>query len=807
MANQLILLGPATKQQLANRALIPPGLTIQNGNLYVEKQGGLQGWIDQNANTIEHVAASVADAVTGGLATKALNLSQAVSLNQGSVSGAINSLAGNIATDLGAPPSVVIPGLIGLNDLEHGNYSGAIGAATVGIANATGLTGSTVENVFGAALNAVATATGISDDSTAGVISSIDKLLGASFEPLNKVAEEFASQAGISKKAVEATIEGNTKIAREIFAPAMSSSIQDPLTKINATIDAYSRPPKDALSDPKLISLTDPQDAQSVIDNIISILGKYSNETSMIGSLISTLWDCLKIITIVPATFESSKDEVRQAIMSQRPATRLDVASAITANIKGIIEDEDLYNELLAYGISRDRTDTLKELASQLLAPNDAIKAMQLGVLSSEQVDSELQKQGYNESHIQALKELASFLPNANDALSYFYRGLIDEKTLEFILTANGYSMDDIKLSKDGALSPVSPGGYANVYDRITSRDKGFFPTSFPMPAPQALKDVYRQNRLSVDQADIDFLAHWKDLPPSQWIEAHFRGFIDDDQMRLALSAQSIPAEAIDLLVKLQRPQLSIRYVTELLQTGGLSKEQAMAYLSSQGYDQVTIELILKYIDARIYGKLAETTDSLLQLSIGQAGEMFNDYLIDRNTYKQILIEHKYTEEAAEMLTRLMETKLQLANRKELAADIVGEFKLGNYDLMTATSKLHDLGFTQGQVDKYESQMIRAKALNSKLPSEGQLTQLLKKGKINEGLFIKQMESLGYSTLWAALIYELESGKTVTDESIQNTITETTGIYPTGGNAPKANSKFVAIQEGTPKDQPPVVSQ
>jgi hypothetical protein len=579
----------------------------------------------------------------------------------------------------------------------------------------------------------------------------------------------------------------------------MATSIQDPLTKINSTMDAYTKPPSTQLTDPKEINLYTNMGRPQISKDVQDLITNAQKEGGLIPALIAAGWNIAKIVSVAPIFLKGALEEAEQYVNTAAQGLRLDANSATNAYMKGIISKDDWYKEMLSHGISNQRSDTLLELLTPFLAASDAIKAWQLGVITEDMLNTELTKQGYETSHIQTLKEIAAYTPNASDALSFYYRGLIDETALEEILKANGYATQDIKIAKDSSLSPISPQGYVNVDDRIRARDKGFMPVTYIQNATDTIREVYKQNRLDPKQADIDFLAHWKDLPPNDWITAYFRGFINEEQMRLALDAQSIPQEAVDLLLQLQRPQLSIRYLTELLQTGGLTEKETTDYLRTQGYDDSTIALILKYIDARIYGRIAQTHDSMLQLSIGQLEQMYNDGVIDSDQYKEGLIHHAYTPEAADLLVHLKTTQIELSHRKEVATDIIDEFKLGFIDMDKAVSMLYDKGFSDGEVNKYQSQMTRAKMANSKLPSEAQLASLFKKGLISEGLYLKQLQALGYSTLWSALIYEETTGKVISDAATQTTIREVTGIDIEGNTAPKANSEYLSKQSGPEK--------
>src|SRR5271168_5153155 len=211
MADQLKYLGPASPQMIKNQYFAPPGLKIINGGVYEEVQGGLLGAIDNSSSAILKVVETVANAVSGGVAGQVINAVQAVATNSSNAIQAIGQAADAVAVSAGVPQATAAPLTIAGEDLAEGNLSGAAGAATIGIANAVGLSGSTLGGVVNSALGALATAAGLSDDSTSGVISSISNLLGASFAPLTELEKQMEKQGLISEKAVKDTIAGNSQ--------------------------------------------------------------------------------------------------------------------------------------------------------------------------------------------------------------------------------------------------------------------------------------------------------------------------------------------------------------------------------------------------------------------------------------------------------------------------------------------------------------------------------------------------------------------------------------------------------------------
>jgi hypothetical protein len=741
------------------------------------------------------VIGQAVDAIGKGLSDAANAVGNAVTKTVDFISNNIGTAIAVGATLLGVPPTAtlaaesalglkVLPGATQITQQIQGAVNSVAGGTGDVINNVLGAIGDDINKLIKGLPDII---NGVEKD----VLGSLQSVLG----PINDITNTLAGVPASLNNLAATQYLGSKKIADEVFVPAMSQHINEPLTKIGGSVDRIAPVQPEHLTEQKQVTLSKDAGLEDAEKQLQKFRDYLFNGTGLAHDILYGLYSLLMAGAADLASIEQFVEAAKQQSKQLFPINILDVQTAIEAQSRGILSEDDARQEVLANGINQDRLKILRELHTKILDPNTLTEALKRGIINADDFATEMLLQDYSPDRIDIIKQLSGYVPQMTDALSWFARGLIDDATLTTFATSNGVNASELKLLKDASNSPIVPASMLNVYDRIAARDKGFMPTSFTQVAPPAVKDAYKKAGADPEQPDIDWLSHWKDLGSGDWLSAFYRGFINIDQLHLALTAQGLPIEAVDILLQLSRPQLPIREVLTLIETGNLSTQQASDYLARQGFDADTIDLMLKYAEVRIYGHVAETTNSMVQLSIEQLATMFADGVIDAEQYKQGLIAHKYTEEAAKLLVELKEVELELKNRKEVAAEIVAEYKLGNIDLTTAQSELHSAGFSQGEVNKYTLQMSRIKPTNPKLPSEADLFKMYKKQLIGRDLVISTLIRSGYSKLWAYLIFMNTTGEQVNDITVSTLIGEATGInqgvaVPTQETAPGIAKEF-----------------
>jgi hypothetical protein len=271
--------------------------------------------------------------------------------------------------------------------------------------------------------------------------------------------------------------------------------------------------------------------------------------------------------------------------------------------------------------------------------------------------------------------------------------------------------------------------------------------------------------------------------------------------MQIGITALGYPLESIDLLLELNRPRIGIRQITELLETGNMTEVEANEKLSELGYTDDDIMYLIRYMQSIRYGSIAKTADYLLQLSIGQLEQMFKDDILTEEQFEQSLIHHAYQPEAAKLIVELWTYNKHISHRKDVAADIIAQFKLGEINITQAIDSLHNQGFSQGEVDRYQAEMIRGKAANSKLPSEAIILKLLKSKRIGYMMALNMLMANGYSEFWSAMMILGELNEQPEDASIRELIESTSGISLEGIPVPTEQAATRAIETGIPTYQ------
>jgi len=194
--------------------------------------------------------------------------------------------------------------------------------------------------------------------------------------------------------------------------------------------------------------------------------------------------------------------------------------------------------------------------------------------------------------------------------------------------------------------------------------------------------------------------------------------------------------------------------VPDIVKTGVWTKDQAVPTLMKLGFSEANAEVLYEYGAAAAPSSGAATADNLAKVSLSNAKSAYDDGLIDKQTYIQILLDHNYSHAAAELTVELAEYAEQQANLKSIGDTLVKEVQLGQITKTQAESQLYNLGMTTLQVEKYLQEIDKVKLSTTKLPSESQIKYMWKKGVLTQEQAFETMLLIGYNALWSARIIE-----------------------------------------------------
>jgi len=196
--------------------------------------------------------------------------------------------------------------------------------------------------------------------------------------------------------------------------------------------------------------------------------------------------------------------------------------------------------------------------------------------------------------------------------------------------------------------------------------------------------------------------------------------------------------------------------VPDIVASGVWSREQAVPALQKLGFSIENATVLYNYGLSKSKTSKAQTAGDLHKISLGNARRMFDDGILDAATYKQVLRDHGYSDEAATLTMDLADLELAQQQRKDRADYLVELVKLGRMTQADAVSNLYEIGFGQAEVTRYLDKIETERTINGKLPSRSEVGHMLKQGIVSTDVYLQTLELLGYSSFWAQAFLQLE---------------------------------------------------
>lgn len=563
-----------------------------------------------------------------------------------------------------------------------------------------------------------------------------------------QLAEAYNSTATSYKAAAILRNDNATSVSSNILVPGIGGAVGEKLQQLHEGFqDLLAGGPVD-INELGVTQLSEPN-GETVASQLID---KFNAELHRIPKLFSNflqpLWDLLLAVEAYGASIGPAITEAEQLAAAKNPVKTLGLSDVVQGLVRGELSQEQANLEANRQGLSSDRLSLLRNLTYKLLETRDAINAMRRGIISDEDMRAELRKNNWAEDRIDALLELTEFLPNPETAADWYARGIITLDAFRAVLKAASWTEGDIDAYIVGLFRPEDLSDYVRYSGRMAAAAKGFLSDTYQQAAPDDVASVGKQNRMSPALTNLAWLAHWKDIDARNWVQMAFRGIIDNEQLHQALTSLNYPSEVQDAYIASQRPLIEFYYLPQFFSSGILQGEELDKYLTLSGYDDYTKSLLIRYVEFSQLGAVTAQNTAYAELSVTILKQMWDARIIDVTQFEQGLRDHGYTSEDAALLTNLYQTQKSIGEHKTYAASLVKRVQSGDLTKLQALDMLGGQGFTQGEIQQYDTEIEAAKINAAKLPSESQLNKMLTSGIIDEGTWVQTMSKLGYSAEW-----------------------------------------------------------
>jgi hypothetical protein len=574
-----------------------------------------------------------------------------------------------------------------------------------------------------------------------------------------QLADALTSVDASFARAIDQLGAANADIAKGILTPAILGAASESLKTLGLALTVA--PPSATLDVGAVghVRLTEPPSVEQ-LENFIALIKEKAGEAGNIaGAIFNILVNVAGAFTAL-LTYLVAKNKPYEDLGNiGAAAQKLDINSVLEAWSRQILSDADAANELAKYGLNESRRAVLFDLQNYLPSLELALLLWRRGLVSNEALNNIFDHYKLTADDKLALQASTFYLPSTADVSLWYIRKVIDQNGATKVLQDLGYTSAQIEAYLATLTQLDTPQDYINVYGRNVARADGLFRESFGSEPPNEAVQLGELNAIAADVVRSMWLAHWA-LPGIQsGIALFFRGLLSQTQLNDYLTALNVPVELQQSLVELERPLIPFRTVPAMLAAGVINEGEALDILQHHGYTQQDAERLIDFALKRGKSSKATTAGDLHALSVSIADTMFNDGILNQQQYVEVLTEHGFSTDAANLMVQLAQLKASTKERADAAAQIVAEVQLGLLQASDAQNLLFNANYTQAEVAKYLKQITAAIKSNAKQPSLSDLDKFFKKGLLDENGYLARAQSIGYSASDAQLFLQLLATK------------------------------------------------
>jgi len=439
------------------------------------------------------------------------------------------------------------------------------------------------------------------------------------------------------------------------------------------------------------------------------------------------------------------------------PIEKLQPRDAVTANIRGILMDADYKQELKLQGYDDTRATVLRQIASANLDVGVALDSWNRGTISDLDLHKALSDVGYSDSQIAILKAHSVAVPTVDDVLRWFRLGAVNEATARGVLSQLSISTAQQDLIFQTFRTPPATAQHIAVSGRLDALQANYPSRLLGADIPQPILDAALIEGITADNAQLMWQQHWEFPSYLVIIQSMFRLFRTENEVRSAMTAENIPSEFHDELIKLQRPLIPFRSIPSFLKAGVMRPDQAVIELNAHGFDPLHIGWIMDYATKSAKTPATGAQATIQSLSLQAARTLFDDGAISRDQYISVLEAHKYTPDLAAAQADAEDLSNHTKERKQLIADLVDEVAGNFITLDDALTQLHQFGATQVEIARFSKAARTALRSAAKHPSISDLKLFLKAQIMTLDQYRTELAAQGWTDPWLSNFVALET--------------------------------------------------
>jgi hypothetical protein len=410
---------------------------------------------------------------------------------------------------------------------------------------------------------------------------------------------------------------------------------------------------------------------------------------------------------------------------------------------RGIIDAARMRRGFVQGNVRSEWSDALARLADVLLDPAQLANMVVQGVLPADDARTLAQEVGVSADNFDRLVRLAGNPPGAHEMLDLWNRGEIDESDVDRGLRQSRLKpewVDAVKKLREHipTVSDAIRFAVKDVFDPKAVQTFGL-DDEFPNEVmPLAL-----HQGIDREQMRWQWMAHWRNVAPTQLFRMRHRDVISDAELDLGLkTADYAPwwRDKLKAITYLTPGRIDTR---RMLAAGIITRDQAITNYLHLGYKRADAEQLV-----RLAAEGAGTTGK--DLTLTQLTSEYERGMIDAAEFRTEVENLGYDATEADTLAALAERKRVDRAREQAISTIRTAYVGHRLREPEARAALAERGVPAAAVDAVFVEWNGARAANVKVLTPAQLKALYKSSQISDAEATAELTFRGYSDADAA---------------------------------------------------------
>jgi len=445
-------------------------------------------------------------------------------------------------------------------------------------------------------------------------------------------------------------------------------------------------------------------------------------------------------------------ERLKQAASGHWPFQIFDYPFVLSAWLRGVKWDADVFRDLNQRGWSQERIEAFKQLVWLRLDPQIVQQIWLRDKVGNEKFWTDLHDMGWDDDRIKVYKELAQILPSAQDLIRMAVREVFTPEIAE----------------KYGQFQDFPPafGQWAEKIGLTEQWAKNFWGAHWDLPSASQGFEMLHRNIISYDELKVllralDVMPFWRDrlikMAYAPYTRVDIRrmyklGILDragvkrtyldlgydevhaENLTKFTIAYYATPTSEEEDLVDEENAKNRDLSRTDIC--GGyyrrmLTREEATAALAAMGYNPAQIDFYLDYED---YKRERDLKDAY----VANYKDLYVAGILDDADVKSALTELGVGADEVEQLLKLWYVERIRRAQRPSRADLSYFLNKGIVTPERWKLEMAKLGYNDEYIDMYLKDQ-------PELPSRADLTRFLTKEIITPGQWREKMARLGYS--------------------------------------------------------------